>query len=50
MVCQVGLPRLTVARQQGIIQKMLVVSVEKGGELWWKIQRLQYATMEVWLI
>lgn len=32
MVCQVGLPSLVVARQQGIIQKVLVVSVEKGGE------------------
>ena len=50
MVCQAGLPRLVVARQQGIIRKMLVVYVEKDGELMWKIWRLQYATINSWLI
>jgi len=33
MVCQPGLPRLSVARHKGNIQKVLAVSVEKGGEL-----------------
>ena len=50
MICQAGLPSTVVARRKGNRKKMLVVSVEKGGELWWKIWRLQYATMEIWLI
>lgn len=50
MVCQAGLPSGAVARHKGNIQKKLVVLVEKIEELWWKIWRLQYATMEIWLI
>ena len=36
MVCQDGLPSMMVARHKGNIQKKLVVSVEKIGELLWK--------------
>ena len=50
MVCQAGLPSTMVARHKENIRKKLVVSVEKIEELWWKIWRLQYATMEIWLI
>ena len=39
MDCQAGLPGGVVARHKGIAQKKLVVSVEKSGELVWKIIR-----------
>jgi hypothetical protein len=37
MDCQAGLPGGVVARHKGITPKKLVVSVEKSGELVWKI-------------
>ena len=40
MVCQAGLPGGVVARHKGNCQKKLVVSVEKGGELLWKLFKL----------
>ena len=40
MVCQAGLPSTMVARHKGNSQKRLVVSVEKGGDLLWKLFKL----------
>ena len=39
MDCQAGLLGGVVARHKGIAQKKLVVSVEKSGELVWKINK-----------
>lgn len=50
MVCQVRLLVCVVASQQGIRQKMLVVSVDKFGGFVVQIVIGFYVTIGVWLI